>query len=346
MNTLYNKDDDNDEKLITIKNENNINIIQTESNVNNVENTKRNSIPKKDNIYNDFSKSINNNNLSKAINGSNENNYNNNKNKLTEKISDYFNKINNSNIINKNYNNNIEKTNRFPLNIPFSNQIYKKITNDSDKKDRIFKFMNHKNSSIPRIKEDSKKEIINYKVDLENGRFIYNNKNKYKIKYSQESNIPQNKHIHNISMNGISRANGSNEINYMNKNYIISNDTPYIKKAKKPKSIDDHINRINTKYSKDLKLKEYKSINNSFSKKDSKTSINNNNNEFFSKIKIANKKIVYKDIINDKKYLDEPFVDSFRYKKKNYLQNTKINIKLNIPKNLTYHKINIFITFP
>ena len=347
MNTLYNKDDDNDEKLITIKNENNINIIQTESNVNNVENTKRNSIPKKDNIYNDFSKSINNNNLSKEINGSNENNYNNNKNKLTEKISDDFNKINNSNIINKNYNNNIEKTNRFPLNIPFSNQIiYKKITNDSDKKDRIFKFMNHKNSSIPRIKEDSKKEIINYKVDLENGRFIYNNKNKYKIKYSQESNIPQNKHIHNISMNGISRANGSNEINYMNKNYIISNDTPYIKKAKKPKSIDDHINRINTKYSKDLKLKEYKSINNSFSKKDSKTSINNNKNEFFSKIKIANKKIAYKDIINDKKYLDEPFVDSFRYKKKNYLENIKINKNFEIPEynnnsNKPYNNHNI-----
>ena len=77
-----------------------------------MENTKRNSIPKKDNIYNDYSKSINNNNLSKAINGLNGNNYNNdhNKYKLAEKISDDLNKINNSNIINKNKNNNKRKS--------------------------------------------------------------------------------------------------------------------------------------------------------------------------------------------------------------------------------------------
>ena len=340
MNTLYNKDD-SDEKLITLKNENNINIIQTESNINNVENTKRNSIPKKDNnIYNDYSKPKNNNNLSKAINGLNENNYNNNhnKSKLSEKISDDLNKNNNSNIINKNYNNNKEKTNRFLLNIPLSNQIYKKITTDSDRKDRIFKFMNQKNSSIPKIKEDSKKEIQNYKIDLENGRFIYNNKNKYKYKskYSQESSVGTNKHIHNISMNGISRANGSNEINYMNRNYIINNDAPYIKKKNKPKSIDDHMNRINSKYNKDLKIKESTKINNSFTKKDSKSSMNSNN-EFYSKIQNANKKTTYKEIINDKKYLDEPFMDSFRYKKKNNLQNTKINKKIEMP---DYHNIS------
>jgi len=333
MNTLYNKDDD-DEKLITIKNVNNINIIQTEDNINNMENTKRNSIPKKDNIYNEYPKSINNNNLSKAINGLSENNYNNNhnKNKLAEKISEDLNKINNSNITNKNYNNNKEKTNRFLLNIPLSNQIYKKITADTDKKDRIFKFMNQKNSSIPKIKEDSKKETTNYKIDFENGRFIYNNKNKYKYKnkYSQESSLAPNKHIHNISMNGISRANGSNEVNYMNKNYIINNDAPYIKKKKKPKSIDDHINRINSKYSKDLKIKESSKINDSFSKKDSKTSMNSNN-EFYTKIINANKKTTYKDIINDKKYLDEPIMDSFRYKKKNNLLNTKINKKIEMP---------------
>ena len=331
MNTLYNKDD-SDEKLITIKNDNNINIIQTESNINNLENTKRNSMPKKANIYGDFPKLANNNNLSKAINGLNENNYNNihNKSKLSEKISDDLKKINNSNIINKNYNNNKEKTNRFLLNIPMSNQIYKKITNNSDRKDKIFKFMNQKNSSIPKIKEDSKREITNYKIDLENGRFIYNNKNKYKSKYSQDSIIATNKHSHNISMNGISRANGSNEINYMNKNYIINNDGPYIKKKKKSKSIDDHISRFNSKYNKDLKVKDITKINDSFNKKDSKTSMNSNN-EFYTKIKNPNNKTTYKDIINDKKYLDEPFKDSFRYKKKNNLLNTKINKKIEIP---------------
>ena len=199
--------------------------------------------------------------------------------------------------------------------------------------------MNQKNSSIPKIKEDSKKETTNYKIDLENGRFIYNNKNKYKYKskYSQESNLAPKKHIHNISMNGISRANGSDEINYMYKNYIINNDAPYIKKKKKPKSIDDHINRI-----KDLKIKESSKLNDSFSKKDSKTSMNSNN-EFYSKIINANKKTTYKDIINDKKYLDEPFMDSFRYKKKNNLQNTKINKKIEIP---DYNNMSILAIKP
>ena len=92
------------------------------------------------------------------------------------------------------------------------------------------KFINQKNSSIPKAKEDSKRESKNYNLDLENGKFIYSNKSKYKYKnrYSQESNLA-NKYINNIIMNGTLKPNGSNEISYINKIiYGNNNDAMYI----------------------------------------------------------------------------------------------------------------------
>ena len=147
MNTLYNKDD-SDEKLNTIKNDNNTinnNIIMKTENIKmiNNENLKRNSLNKKEYNHNNInnSKPINN-NLSKAINGLNEHNYNNNnnQNKSVEKLDDNSNKMNNSNITNKNYNNNNnkDKGNKFLLNIP-NNQIYKKLSTYSEKQERIMK---------------------------------------------------------------------------------------------------------------------------------------------------------------------------------------------------------------
>ena len=328
-NTLYNKDDSDDNMKINIKNDNNINIIQTDTN--NIDNIKRNSFNKKENINNNKTESTDKNdkNISKAINGLNDNNQNysnNNKTKSVENIIDDSNKVNN----NKNYNNptNKEKGNKFFLNIPYSNHIYKKLTTYSEKQERILKFINQKNSSIPKMKEDSKRESTNNNIDLENGKYIYNkNKYKYKNRYSQEPNIKsQNRHIYNMAINGITKPNGSNEICYINKNININmnNDIPFIKKKKKPKSIDDNMNRINAKLYKELKINENNKNNNSFTKKDSKTNVNNN--EFYLKINNNFKKNIYKDILNDKKFLEEQYIDSFRLKKKNKIQNI---IKLN-----------------
>ena len=333
MNTLYNKDD-SDEKLNTIKNDNNNtindnNIMKTENiKINNNENIKRTSLNK--NEYN--SKDINNskpinNNISKAINGLNEHNYNNNnnnKNKSVEKLDDNSNKMNDNNITNKNYNNNNikDKGNKFLLNMP-NNQIYKKISTYSEKQERMMKFINQKNSSIPKTKDDSKRENTNYNLDLENGKFLYSNKNKYKYKnrYSQEANFA-NKYIHNITMNGTIKPNGSNEMSYINKiMYGNNNDAMYTRKKKKPKSIDEKDCRINKKFY----MKESNKINNSFTKKD------NNNNGFYSRIN-SNQKAIYKDIYNDKKYLDESYNDTFRYRNINYMQNmNKFNKKIEMP---------------
>ena len=334
MNTLYNKDD-SEEKLNTIKNDNNNtineNIMKTESNkINNIEIMKRNSFNKKE--YNDSNKNITkqiNSNISKAINGLNEHHYNNsNKNKSVEKLIDDSNKMNNSNFTNKNNINKInkDKGNKFLLNMPYNHQIYKKLSTYSEKQERIMKFINQKNSSIPKAKNDSKRENTNYNLDLENGKFLYSNKNKHKYKnrYSQESNLA-NKYIHNIAMNGTIKPNGSNEISYINRIiYGNNNDAMYTKKKKKSKSIDDNDSRINTKFY----MKESNKIDNSFNKKD------HNNYDYYTKIKNNNnnKRVIYKDIYNDRKYFDESFFDTFRYKNTNYLHNmnNKFNKKLDI----------------
>ena len=341
MNTLYNKDD-SDEKLITIKNDNNNtindnNIMKTEIiKMNNNQIIKRSSLNNKEYNHNNInnSKPINN-NLLKAINGLNEQNYNNNsKNKSVEKMDDNSNKMKNSKINNKNYNNNNkDKGNKFLLNIP-NNQIYKKISTYSEKQERIMKFINQKNSLIPKTKEDSKRESKNYNLDLENGKFLYNNQKKYKYKnrYSQESNFA-NKYIHNITLNVTIKPNGSNEMSYINKIiYGNNNDAMHTKKKKKPKSIDDKDYRINKKFY----MKESNKINNSFIQKE------NNNNGFYSKIKNINQNAIYKDIYNDKKYLDESYIDAFRYRNTNYIQNmNKYNKKIEIPDfNNTSHAIN------
>ncbi len=292
INTLYNKDD-SDENIKINENEN--------------ENNKERNYK---NINIKLSHNNKNNNSSKEINGLNENNAHN-KNRSIEKnnIEDYgkknINYNNNKYDNNNNMNQNKEKANKFILNmvsLPFSNQIYKRLTTYSDKQDRIQKFIN---SSFPK-KEESRRE------NVENGRLMLINKNKYKNKYSQE----HNNYIHN----GIqTKANGSNEITLINRNV---NDNFYLKKKKRPKSIDEN---KNYKLYKDLKLKE-KINNNSFNKKDGELNVNNNN-DFYSKIKSNNNKIIYKDMINDKKYLEQSYIDSYRYKNVN---NNKTNIsKLN-----------------
>ena len=339
MNTLYNRDD-SEEKLNSIKNDNNNaindNIIKIGSNkINNNEKIKRKSLNKKE--YINSNSNINNskpenNNISKAINGLNDNNNKKNKNKSLEKLND---DSNNNNITNKNYNNNInkDKGNKFLLSTSYNNPKYKKLSTYSEKQGRIMKFINQKNSSIPKTKEDSKRESRNYNLDLENDKFLYSNKNKYKYKnrYSQESNLA-NKYIHNITMNGAIKPNGSNEISYNNKiKYGNNNDAFYTKKKKKPKSIDNNGCRINLKFY----IKESNNINNSFINKDT-------NNDFYSKIKNNNQRVIYKDILSDKNYMDESYTDTFRYRNTNYTQNmNKFNKKIEIPDfNYTSHIIN------
>ena len=328
INTLYNKDDSLENiKPIPIKNENDI--IQKE-NKDIIENLKINSI----NNNNDNYKKIEliDNNLSKAINGLNENNYiNNNSQKRTKSIEKTPEDSNrNSNYNNKKSVTNKDKNNKFYLNIvSLPNHIYKKSTTYSEKQEKMQKFLNHKNTSMPK-KEDSRRENI----DLENGKYLYNNKNKYKYKnrYSQEPNAGQNKHIHNGI---ITRANGANEISFINKNNSINTDIVYIKKKKKTRSTDDNNKkRHNSKLFKDLNLKEnIKNTNNSsLNRKSSKSNINNN--DYYLKINNNNnnnKKVLYKDIINNKKFFDPPYIDSFRNKQVNKKQNImKLNKKLEI----------------
>ena len=314
INTLYNKDDSDDNIKLTTND--NISNIQKETNNNNEE-TKI-TISNKENITLELeNNNIINNNPYNAVNGLNENNFINNNNnhnrtKSIEKIKIEDSNNNNKNI--KNYlNQNKEKTNKYMYNmayLPSSNQIIKRLATYSEKQDKIQKFINQKNSSMPK-KEDSKRENIG----LENGKILIINKNRYKNKYSQE---------HSHIYNGIpTRANGSNEIVFINKNINNINDILYMKKKKRPKSIDENKNYKNYK---DLKLKE-NTNNNSFNRKDSKT--NFNNNDFYIKIKNNNKKIIYKDLINDKKYIDESYIDSFRYKNINKKNNiSKLNKKL------------------
>ena len=274
MNTLYNKDD-SDENIKLNINENN----KAKNNKNNI------NLELSNNNDNDSPKQIN------GLNENSNNSHNRNRSVEKNKIDDYTNKNNNKYYNNINQNKEKEKANKYIVNmlsLPFSNQIYKKLTNYSDKQDKIQKFIN---SSFPK-KEEPRKE------NIENGRQLLNNKNKYKNKYSQEHN--------NYIYNGIqTKANGSNETTFINKNI---NDIFFIKKKKRPRSIDEN---KNYKLYKEIRLKE--KINDSFHRKESKTNIANNNNDLYSKIKNTNK-IIYKNIINERKYLDQPFMDSFRYK--------------------------------
>lgn len=182
---------------------------------------------------------------------------------------------------------------------------------------------------MPKTKEDSKKNIS----ELENGKLILNNnniiKNKYKFKnrYSQENINQQYKIIHGANTNGnntLTKPNGSNEISLVNKNmgvYTRLNNLNinnlnvgnilYVKKKRKPKSIDNSINRknflISKKDSKNNMTNENRNYNNN---------ISTNNREIYLKVNHINyKKQFFRDKLTEQKYSDEPFLDSFRTKK-------------------------------
>ena len=337
MHTLYNKDDNDD--LLTTKREDPKNILTTESN------EAKYLINKTDLGHNTI--------VNKIINGLNENNnstINNdsivhNKTKSVEK-----NLVLNTNEIIKEKEKEKEK-NKFFVTLPFSNQIYKQ--------EKIMKFINQKTPSMPKTKEDSKKNIS----ELENGKLLLNNtiinknKHKFKNRYSQENINPQYKISHGMNTNdnnSLTRPNGSNEISLVNKNLAIYTrlnnlnigsinnnmmnigNMLYVKKKRKPKSIDNAINRKNIL----------------MSKKDSKSNITNenksnnintsmNNREIYLKVNHINyKKQFFREKLNEQKYLDDPFLDSFRTKK---LNNNKINKKTEIDvtnlSNIT-HRLN------
>ena len=333
MNTLYNKDDSDDLSSLrrdinndTINNK----ILTTENNEINYVNNKTD---------------LSNKNINKIINGLNDNNNNNdninnnniiyNKTKSVEK--DF---ITNNSEINKDKEKESEK-NKFYVTLPFSNQIYKQ--------EKILKFINQKTPSMPKSKEDSKKDI----PQLENGKLLLNNnnhnninKNKYKFKnrFSQESVNSQYKNIYGINNNGlaIAKPNGSIDNNTINKNigvYTHLNNLNignlnnignignilYVKKKRKPKSIDDTINRKNYLISK----KESKNNITNENKNSVNNTSMNNNKEIYSKVNNIknNKKQFYREKVYDQKLLEEPYAESFRYKKLNSNIN-KLNKKL------------------
>ena len=344
LNTLYNKDDSEDLSSIRkeIINTNNTNIANTNE-INTINNLKY--INNKTDIS-----SNNNTNIPNLINGLNENNLINNNNNL-ERNNNLHSKIHsiekNLEIINVQNNNNInpikekekEKNKLVYISLPLNNQIYKQ--------EKIMKFINQKTSSLPKSKEDSKKDLR----EIENGKLLINNninnkKQQYKNKnrFSQEINNNQYKPIFCINNNNglTSRPNGSiDNNNYINNNNNINKNNIgiynrlnnlnianllYVKKKRKPKSIDDNINR------KNLLL----------IKKDSKSNIINNqtkntNKEIYLKVNNINnyKKQQYNrdnKIYEHNKYLDEPFLESFRYK--------KISNKINNINNLKRKEIN------
>ena len=322
IHTLYNKDDNED--LITTKREDASKILTTENN------DSKYLINKTDLVLNTIP--------NKIINGLNENNTNaitndnnaHNKTKSVEK-----NLVLNINEINKEREREKEK-NKFYVTLPFNNQIYKQ--------EKIMKFINQKTPSMPKTKEDSKKNIS----EIENGKLLFNNtiinKNKLKFKnrYSQENINPQYKIIHGTNTNGnntLTRPNGSNEISLVNKNIAIYSrlnnlnigsinnnnmnigNMLYVKKKRKPKSIDNTINRKNFLISK----KESKN-NMTIENKNNNINTSMNNKEIYLKVNHINyKKQFFRDKINEQKYLDDPFLDSFRTKKLN--NNFKINKK-------------------
>ena len=319
MNTLYNKDDSED--LPSIKREINNNIINNQTLT--VENNESN--------YINHKTELGNNNINSITNGLSINNNNhienndssvNNKTKSVEK-----------DLILNNLDINKEKEkekNKLYINLPVSNQIYKQ--------EKIMKFINQKTSSMPKSKEDSKKNI----PELENGKLhmsnnINKNKNKIKNRYSQENLNQLYKNIHGIN-NGITttRPNGSNDLGSINKylgiysninNFKINNlnnnvlnmgdigNILYVKKKRKPKSIDDNINRKNflrvKKDSKNNMTNESKNINQNTNNN------KHNNKEIYSKVNHINnyKKQFYRDKISEQKILDDPYLETFRYKK-------------------------------
>ena len=322
IHTLYNKDDNED--LITTKREDASKILTTENN------DSKYLINKTDLVLNTIP--------NKIINGLNENNTNaitndnnaHNKTKSVEK-----NLVLNINEINKEREREKEK-NKFYVTLPFNNQIYKQ--------EKIMKFINQKTPSMPKTKEDSKKNIS----EIENGKLLFNNtiinknKHKFKNRYSQENINPQYKIIHGTNTNGnntLTRPNGSNEISLVNKNIAIYSrlnnlnigsinnnnmnigNMLYVKKKRKPKSIDNTINRKNFLISK----KESKN-NMTIENKNNNINTSMNNKEIYLKVNHINyKKQFFRDKINEQKYLDDPFLDSFRTKKLN--NNFKINKK-------------------
>ena len=321
MNTLYNKDDNEDFSSIRkelITNNNNINTLTTEND---------------DSKYFNNKTELGNNNISKAINGLNINNVDNIEHNKTKSVEKDF--ISNNSNINKEKEKEKEK-NKFYVSLPASNQIYKQ--------EKIMKFINQKPTSMPKSKEDSKKNIR----EVENGKLFINqiiNKNKYKFKtrYSQENTNPQYKSIHGTNMNGIinTKPNGSIDNNLPNKNigiytrlnnFNIGNlnnnmmnmgNILYVKKKRKPKSIDDTINKKNY-----LQLKKDSKNNITNENKNSNNNSIINNKEIYLKVNNINnyKKQFYRDKIHEKKYLEEPYIETLRYKKINNNLN-KLNKK-------------------
>ena len=338
IHTLYNKDDNED--LITTKREDASKILTTENN------DSKYLINKTDLVLNTIP--------NKIINGLNENNTNaitndnntHNKTKSVEK-----NLVLNINEINKEREREKEK-NKFYVTLPFNNQIYKQ--------EKIMKFINQKTPSMPKTKEDSKKNIS----EIENGKLLFNNtiinknKHKFKNRYSQENINPQYKIIHGTNTNGnntLTRPNGSNEISLVNKNIAIYSrlnnlnigsinnnnmnigNMLYVKKKRKPKSIDNTINRKNFLISK----KESKN-NMTIENKNNNINTSMNNKEIYLKVNHINyKKQFFRDKINEQKYLDDPFLDSFRTKKlnNNFKTNKKTENDLISLSNIT-HRLN------
>ena len=168
------------------------------------------------------------------------------------------------------------------------------------------KFINQKTPSMPKTKEDSKKNIS----EIENGKLLFNNtiinknKHKFKNRYSQENINPQYKIIHGTNTNGnntLTRPNGSNEISLVNKNIAIYSrlnnlnigsinnnnmnigNMLYVKKKRKPKSIDNTINRKNFLISK----KESKN-NMTIENKNNNINTSMNNKEIYLKVNHIN----------------------------------------------------------
>ena len=331
MNTLYNKDDSEDFSSIKkeINNKNlNTKILETENSDTKYINNKT------DLGSNDFNKIINGLNMNTINSINNVEHTTHNKNKSVEQELSL-----NDSKLNKEKEKENEK-NKFYITLPVSNQIYKQ--------EKIMKFINHKTSSMPKSKENSKKnipELVNGKLYISNN--INKNKYKFKNRFSQENNNALYKNTHGINMNGVSNAkpNGSIEINLANKNmgmYSHLNNLNinkmnnnfmnignignilYVKKKRRPRSIDNNINKKNY-----LQLKKDSKNNITNDNKNSNNNSNiNNNKEIYLKMNNINyyKKQFHKDKIYEQKFMDEPFIESFRYKKLNHNSN-KLNKK-------------------
>jgi hypothetical protein len=103
-------------------------------------------------------------------------------------------------------------------------------------------------------------------------------------------------------------------ISNINKNMLNIGNILYVKKKRKPKSIDDTINKKNF-----LQLEKDNKNNITIENKNSNNNSIINNKEIYLKVNNINnyKKQFYREKIQEQKYTEEPFIESFRYKKLN-----------------------------